>query len=88
MSRHDVRRRLDDLRARQAQIALDAEKGTPMCPSLNDAQAERDRRGITACAACGHEPTAADPLLVIDGYRIHQSHTTDPQSGFYGAEAH
>ena len=86
MSRDDARRRLDDLRARQAQIALDAaERGTPM--NLNDAQAERDSKGMTSCAACGHEPTAADPLVVVDGYRIHQSHTTDLGSGFYGAEA-
>lgn len=86
MSRDESRRRLDDLRARQAQIALDAaERGTPM--NLNDAQIERDRKGMTSCAACGHEPTGADPLAVVDGSRIHKSHTTDPGSGFYGAEA-
>lgn len=39
------------------------------------------------CVACGHAATKADQLVTVPGdtraHRIHQSHTTDPDSGFY-----
>jgi hypothetical protein len=47
------------------------------------------------CQACGHpghdddpivQVASVDPVLTPNGSRIHQSHTTDPQSGFYWAE--
>lgn len=37
------------------------------------------------CQACGHPTTATDPAVYVDGARIHESHTIDPKSGFYGA---
>ncbi|MEX5712272.1 hypothetical protein AB1484_29320 [Parafrankia sp. FMc6] len=48
----------------------------------------------THCGACGHPYTAADPAVSVcwDGYagmrgthRVHRSHTTNPNSGYYGA---
>lgn len=44
------------------------------------------------CPACGHPFTTADPATAISpppdswstGKPVHQSHTTDPRSGFYG----
>lgn len=54
---------------------------------LNDSQRERDQdpRLRNACAACGHDGTSEDPLVVTtDGSRVHRSHTTNPDSGFYG----
>jgi hypothetical protein len=40
------------------------------------------------CPACGHPATKADPLVKVDdGGRVHRTHTTDPRSGFYGAQA-
>jgi hypothetical protein len=51
--------------------------------ALNDTQRDRDAdpRLRNACAACG---TADDPLVVHpDGYRVHESHVTDPASGLY-----
>ncbi len=43
------------------------------------------------CQACGHEPSGADPLVNVDdpgapedGWWVHESHTTDERSGFYG----
>jgi hypothetical protein len=39
------------------------------------------------CQACGHPTTPDDPAVQVEdsGARIHESHTTDPRSGFYGA---
>lgn len=37
------------------------------------------------CAACGHLETAADPLVLAEGFRVHLSHVLDPADGFYGA---
>jgi hypothetical protein len=39
------------------------------------------------CQACGHPTTVEDPAVHVEdsGARIHESHTTDPKSGFYGA---
>lgn len=52
---------------------------------INTAQQARDHNGLrNICAACGHDSTAADPLVKsLDGYRIHRSHATDPRSGYY-----
>ena len=37
------------------------------------------------CQACGHSTTKADPAVKTrDGFRVHRSHTTDPNSGLYG----
>ncbi|MGW6708096.1 hypothetical protein ACWGDE_24830 [Streptomyces sp. NPDC054956] len=39
------------------------------------------------CQACGHPPFPTDPLLTTDDedrYRIHRSHTQNPEDGFYG----
>jgi hypothetical protein len=55
-------------------------------PRLNDTQRERDAdpRLRNACAGCGHPGTPGDPLVVHpDGYRVHESHVTDPDSGLY-----
>jgi hypothetical protein len=55
-------------------------------PRLNDAQRQRDAdpRLRDACAACGRPGIAEDPLVVHpDGYRVHESHTTDPSDGLY-----
>jgi len=51
-------------------------------------QQARDHSGLrNFCTACGHAGTNTDPLIVnSDGFRIHRTHTTDPRSGFYGAE--
>jgi hypothetical protein len=38
------------------------------------------------CRACGHPATPADPVIPVGGTQIHHSHTTDPRSGFYGAQ--
>jgi hypothetical protein len=57
-------------------------------PRLNDAQRERDANGKGhLCAACGHPGTPDDPLVISDGYRVHRSHTTDPQDGFHDPAA-
>jgi hypothetical protein len=55
-------------------------------PRLNDTQRERDAdpRLRNACAACGNLGSAEDPLAVHpDGFRVHESHITDPDSGLY-----
>jgi hypothetical protein len=55
-------------------------------PRLNDTQRQRDAdpRLRNACAACGNPGTAEDPLVVHpDGFRVHESHVTDPDSGLY-----
>jgi hypothetical protein len=48
-------------------------------------QKKRDRTGRgNICAACGHSGTRRNPLSLTDtGFRIHESHFTDPYSGFY-----
>jgi hypothetical protein len=53
---------------------------------VNAAQFERDHNGLrNVCAVDGRDGTEADPLVVdTDGYRIHRSHTEDPNSGCYG----
>jgi hypothetical protein len=47
------------------------------------------------CGACGHPVRDGDPIVLVvgvapgwlpDGAWVHVSHTTDPRSGFYGAE--
>jgi hypothetical protein len=58
-------------------------------PQLNDAQRQRDLNGQrNICAADGRPGTAGDPLVIADGYRVHQSDVSDPASGFYQASAH
>lgn len=53
---------------------------------ISDAQKARDAAGLgDVCAACGHEGSVFAPLVLVDGYRIHLSHTLDPADGFYGA---
>jgi hypothetical protein len=58
-------------------------------PRLNDVQRERDLSGQrNVCAADGRPGTADDPLLVApDGFRVHRSDTTDPESGYYAPAA-
>jgi hypothetical protein len=60
-------------------------------PRLNPGQRRRDANGLgNACAACGNQGTAGDPLTVgptTDGFRIHQSHVTDPASAFHDPTA-
>lgn len=54
---------------------------------INDAQRQRDRNSdlANACPACGRDATDTDPLIPdIDGWRVHRSHTEDPNSGCYG----
>jgi hypothetical protein len=55
---------------------------------INSAQFDRDHNGLRdTCAADGHPGTADDPLVkAADGYRVHQSDTTDPRSGYYGQQ--
>jgi hypothetical protein len=55
---------------------------------INSRQQKRDHNGQrNTCAACGHDGTSRDPLVLTnDGFRVHRSHTADPQSGLYGAE--
>lgn len=57
-----------------------------MAGYISAAQQARDHAGQrNFCAACGHDGTAADPLVkTLDGFRAHRSHTTDPRSGLYG----
>lgn len=49
-------------------------------------QQKRDHDGLrNACGTCGHDGTPADPLTLSDeGTRQHQSHFTDPNSGWFG----
>lgn len=51
-------------------------------------QQQRDHNGQrNNCAGCGHDGTTADPLVKDnEGFRVHQSHTTDPNSGLYGQQ--
>jgi len=53
---------------------------------ISNEQRIRDRSGKkNTCAACGYVATALNKLILSkSGLRIHQSHTTDPNSGFYG----
>jgi hypothetical protein len=68
---------------------LPEEEETPApVPRLNDGQRERDANGHGhLCAACGWPGTQDDPLVVAEGWRVHRSHTTDPQDGFYDPAA-
>lgn len=52
---------------------------------ISSSQQKRDFKGHRyVCAACGHAPTALNPLVLSStGSRIHKSHVTDPNSGFY-----
>jgi hypothetical protein len=54
-------------------------------PRLSDAQRARDARGQrNICGACGYPGFSRDPLVIApDGYRVHQSHTEDPASGYH-----
>lgn len=37
------------------------------------------------CQACGNETSKNDKAVKTrDGYRVHESHTTNPSSGLYG----
>ncbi len=54
---------------------------------ISPAQQRRDHNGQrNTCAACGHDSTANNPLVVdvTDGMRVHRSHFDDPRSGYYG----
>jgi hypothetical protein len=55
---------------------------------INATQFARDHNGQRdICAADGHPGTADDPLVkATDGYRVHQSDTTDPRIGYYGQQ--
>lgn len=54
---------------------------------ISKTQQERDHNGRrNDCGACGQEGTDGNPLVLTDtGSRVHESHTTDPVSGLYGA---
>lgn len=53
---------------------------------LSATQKQRDADGRRdTCCACGHDKTGTDPLVISEeGWRVHQSHYTDPATGFYG----
>ncbi len=54
---------------------------------ISPAQQQRDHSGQrNTCAACGHDATATDPLVVdvTDGIRVCRSHFDDQGSGYYG----
>jgi hypothetical protein len=54
-------------------------------PGVNARQRDRDRNGLrNVCAGCGHAGGRNNPLTVVDGYRICESHVSDPDSGFHG----
>ncbi|MFJ9633769.1 hypothetical protein ACIRU8_39355 [Streptomyces sp. NPDC101175] len=55
---------------------------------INATQRKRDSSGQrNICAACGHPGTGEDPLVITtDGFRVHLSDTTNPNSGFYGQQ--
>lgn len=52
---------------------------------ISTEQQRRDHAGLReSCAACGVEGTTRNPLVLDDeGYRVHRSHITDPESGLY-----
>lgn len=51
---------------------------------ISETQFERDHNGQrNICAACGHDGSETNPLVVEDGSRIHVSHTADQNSGYY-----
>lgn len=63
-------------------------QGTPRADlygGATDPDAPAPGRSLLHCGACGHVFTAEDGPVTVDGARIHTSHTTDPDSGFYGA---
>lgn len=50
---------------------------------------------LTRCQACGRPARDGDPIVTVNNNhgpdwpatsRVHESHTTNPKSGFYGAE--
>lgn len=53
---------------------------------INARQQARDHNGQRdICAADGHEFTDGNPgVLTTDGWRVHQSDVTDPNSAFFG----
>ncbi|MBO3751505.1 hypothetical protein J5X84_35995 [Streptosporangiaceae bacterium NEAU-GS5] len=55
---------------------------------INPSQQARDHAGKrNLCAADGKPGTKTDPLgKTEDGWRIHESHFTDPGDGFYGQQ--
>lgn len=69
------------LRAHDGKYHVDCEPDL----AVNESQQRRDREGMRGiCAACGHPQSGEDPLVVDRfGYRVHKSHTTDPESGLY-----
>ena len=54
-------------------------------PLATSPDAEPAAPGITRCQACGHEGRPGDELVTKEpeGWKVHQSHFTDPDSGFY-----
>lgn len=54
---------------------------------INDAQRARDAAGLAGvCAACGHEESVFEPLVVAaDGYRVHLAHVLTKGDGYFGA---
>lgn len=57
----------------------------PYAPQATSPDAEPAAPGITRCQACGHEGRPGDELVTKqpEGWKVHQSHFTDPDSGFY-----
>jgi len=55
---------------------------------INSQQQARDHNGQrNTCSACGHDGTAANPVVIDDeGWRVHRSHVGDASSGLYGRE--
>lgn len=62
-------------------------QGTPRADLYGGPEQTAPHRPLVHCAACGHPFTDDDGPVIVDGGRIHASHTTDPGSGFYGAPA-
>ncbi|MCW2918648.1 MAG: hypothetical protein JWN52_6716, partial [Actinomycetia bacterium] len=58
---------------------------------ISAAQKQRDEQGLAnICGACGHPFTGTNPAVLTQrtadhegGSRIHRSHTTNPNDGFY-----
>ena len=57
----------------------------PYAPQATSPDAEPAAPGITHCQACGHEGRPGDELVTKEpeGWKVHQSHFKDPDSGFY-----
>lgn len=58
-----------------------------MAKWLSTDQQTRDHNGMRyVCAACGHNESPGDPLVLDaeSGMRVHSSHYKTPGNGYYG----